>query len=36
MATISGIDKLVSNLTALKTVWEDPSVVNAGAAEFVK
>ena len=36
MATISGMDKLISNLTALKTVWDDPAVVNAGAAEFVE
>ena len=36
MATIDGMGQLISNLTALKTVWDDPSVVNAGAAEFVE
>lgn len=36
MATIDGMDRLVSNLTALKTIWDDPAVVNAGAAEFVE
>ena len=36
MATISGMDKLVSNLTAIKGIWDSPDVVHAGAAEFVK
>ena len=36
MATIDGMGQLISNLTALKTVWDDPSVVNAGAAESVE
>jgi len=36
MATIEGLDRLVSNLSALKTVWDDSAIVNAGDAEFVK
>ena len=36
MARIDGIGRLVSNLAALKTVWDDPSIVAAGAAELVK
>lgn len=36
MARIDGLDRLVSNLTALKTVWDDSAVVDAGAAEFVE
>ena len=36
MARIDGMGQLVGNLTKLKTVWGDPSVVNAGAAEYVK
>lgn len=36
MARIDGLDRLVSNLESLKTVWDNSAVVNAGAAEFVE
>ena len=35
MATISGTDKLISNLTALKDIADDPGVVGAGAQKIV-
>lgn len=36
MATITGINQLVSNLQSIQNVWDDPAIVNAGAAEIVK
>lgn len=36
MARIDGMDRLVTRLESLSHVWDDSSVVNAGAAEFVK
>lgn len=36
MARIDGMDKLVARLESLSRVWDDQSIVNAGAAEFVK
>lgn len=36
MARIDGLDRLISNLESIKNVWDDPAIVNAGAAEFVK
>jgi hypothetical protein len=36
MARIDGMDRLITRLESLSHVWDDSSVVNAGAAEFVK
>ena len=36
MTTIEGMNQLISNLTAIKGIWDSPDVVNAGAAEFVE
>lgn len=36
MATISGTDKLISNLTALANIADDPEVVGVGADKLVE
>jgi hypothetical protein len=36
MARIEGLGRLITNLTALRDVWDDDTIVKAGAGEFVK